>query len=72
MHVCVNILSLACAYLYIGFEQDVGKFFFFMLTVSLLSSTISAMAFAISARAPVTTVGIVGTAVCFIVQIVRL
>ena len=54
----------------LGFEPVVEKFFFFMLTVALLSSAASAMAFAISARAPVTTVGIVGTAVAFILQIV--
>ena len=41
-----------------------------MLVLALLASTASALAFAISARAPVATVGIVGTAVSFILQVV--
>ena len=54
----------------LGFEPDVGKFFFFTLTVPLLASTATSLAFAISARAPVATVAIVGTAVSYIVQLV--
>ena len=41
-----------------------------MLTVALLSLTASALAFAISACAPVATIGIVGTALSFIIQVV--
>ena len=65
MYVCI-ILSL----LTIGFEPVVEKFFFYMLTVALLSSAASALAFTISARAPVVAVGILGTAVSFILQVV--
>ena len=54
----------------IGYEPDAGKFFFFMLILALLASTASALAFAVSARAPVATVGIVGVSVCFILQVV--
>jgi len=54
----------------LGLEQEVGKFFFFMLAVALLSSAATALAFAISARAPVTTVAMMGIIVSFIVQIV--
>ena len=68
-------MSIPCVYLcfpclILGFEPDVGKFFFFMLTVPLLASTATSLAFAISARAPVTTVAIVGTAVSYIIQLV--
>jgi len=41
-----------------------------MLTVALLSSTASALAFAISARAPVTALATVGVVVALIFQIV--
>ena len=71
IHVCISSALVTYIYL-LGFESAVEKFFFYMLTLALLSSTASAMAFAISARAPVTTVGIVGTAVSFILQIVCL
>ena len=54
----------------LGFEPEVGKFSFFVLTVALLASTASALAFAISARAPVTAVATVGMIVSFIVQLV--
>ena len=63
-------MCIAMYVFYTGFEPDAGNFFFFMLTVALLSSTASALAFAISARAPVTAVGIVGTAASFIIQVV--
>ena len=45
-------------YYYLGFEQEIGKFFFFML------------AFAISALAPVTAVATVGMIVSLIAQLV--
>ena len=54
----------------LGLEEEVGKFFFFMLAVALLSSAATALAFAISARAPVTTVAMMGIIVSFIVQMV--
>jgi len=41
-----------------------------MLTVALLSSTASALAFAISARAPVTALATVGIIVSLILQLV--
>ena len=63
---------MLCYAFLLGLEPDAGKFFFFMLTVALLASTASATAFAISARAPATPVGIVGVAVSFILQIVSL
>ena len=55
----------------LGLEPEAGKFFFFMLSIALMASCASALAFAISARAPVTTLAIVGTAVSFILQVVR-
>lgn len=57
-------------YYLIGFEPEAGKFFFYMLVVALLSSTTSALSFAVSARAPVTTVAILGTALCYVIQLV--
>ena len=54
----------------IGFEPDANKFFFFMLTIALLSVTATALAFAISARAPVTTIALVGNAGVIILQVV--
>jgi len=57
-------------YYYLGFEQEIGKFFFFMLAVTLLASTASALAFAISALAPVTAVATVGMIVSLIAQLV--
>ena len=56
----------------VGFEPDAGKFFFFMLTIALLSVTATAMVFAISARAPVATLALVGSAGAIILQVVRL
>jgi len=56
----------------VGFEPDAGKFFFYMLTIALMASTASALAFAISARAPVTTLAIVGVTSSFIIQVVCL
>jgi len=41
-----------------------------MLTIALLASTASALAFAISARAPVATVAMMGIIASFILQIV--
>ena len=43
-----------------------------MLILALLASTASALAFAVSARAPVAAVGIVIVSVCFILQVVRI
>ena len=44
----------------LGFEEELDKFLFCMLTLVLVATTASCMAFAISALAPVTTVAIMG------------
>ncbi|XP_065906205.1 broad substrate specificity ATP-binding cassette transporter ABCG2-like isoform X2 [Dysidea avara] len=56
-------------YWMIGFEPEAGKFFFYMLTIALMASCASALAFAVSARAPVTTLAIVGVTSSFIIQV---
>ncbi|XP_065906213.1 broad substrate specificity ATP-binding cassette transporter ABCG2-like isoform X1 [Dysidea avara] len=63
------VLHVTILYWMIGFEPDAGKFFFFMLTIALLSVTATAMVFAISARAPVATLALVGSAGAIILQV---
>ena len=55
----------------LGFEQEIDNFLFFVLTVVLTATTASAMAFAISARAPVTSVAIMGMGQATILQMVH-
>ena len=55
----------------LGFEAQLGKFFFYMLTLALLSSTASTLVYAISARVPVVTAGTMFLSVVFIQQLVH-
>ena len=57
--------------LFLGFEQEIDKFFFCMLALVLTATGTSALAFAISARAPSATIAIVGMAISIVVQMVR-
>ncbi|XP_065906201.1 broad substrate specificity ATP-binding cassette transporter ABCG2-like isoform X2 [Dysidea avara] len=62
------ILYVITFYWMLGLESDAGKFFFFMLTLVLMTSCASAIAFAISSAAPVAGIAIAGTASAFILQ----
>ena len=62
------LLYMCCL---LGFEADLGKFFFYMLTLALLSSTASTLVYAISARVPVVTAGTMFLSVVFIEQLVH-
>jgi len=71
-HMCTGIIMVYIEIaLLLGFEPDVGKFFFYMLVIALTASCASAQAFTVSACAPVTILAIEGTAALFITQVVR-
>ena len=69
----MNIHPPSCLiFTYQGFDQDVDKFLFYMLTLSLLSSTAAAMAVAISVRASTGAIANLGTAIANGLQIVSI
>ncbi|XP_065906203.1 broad substrate specificity ATP-binding cassette transporter ABCG2-like [Dysidea avara] len=63
------IIYVIIFYWMLGLESDAGKFFFFMLTLVLMASCASAIAFAISSAAPVAGIAIAGTASALILQV---
>lgn len=53
-----------------GFQEDAGNFFTFVVILSLISLSASAIVFAISARVPVLFIGLLCIALTFVLSMV--